>query len=485
MNGHTIRAAVHISAIFALYLSLAMLIPAGIDLYYGNEDWKVFALSAFFQGGLAMAVAIATQGQPPPATPRFGFLVLNLLWLTLAIGGALPLAASSINMTLAGALFESVSGITTTGGTVINGLDAAPPGILLWRSILNFIGGLGVIAIGLFLLPFLNIGGITYFRLESSDINARPFERLATFTINLIAIYLMLAVACTLLYAAGGMTGFDAINHSMSTLATGGFSTHDSSFAQYANSPMILWTGSFFMFLGGLPFSIMMLIALRGRFESLGDPQIKVYAAYCAAFSFAATIYLIVVNREPAGYALANATFNFVSIITTTGFASDDYTRWGPFIVSTMFVATFLGGCSGSTSGGIKAYRFLVLFELLANGVRRLVYPNTIYPVRYGDRSVSEDMQRAVVLFVASFFIIWACGTILMAATGLDFLTSLSGSLACLTNVGPGLGDVIGPAGNYSKLSDPALLILTLLMLMGRLELLAVLVVFSPTFWRR
>lgn len=485
MNGHTIRAAIHVSAIFALYLSIAMLIPAAVDLYHGNSDWQVFALSAFFQGGLAMAVALATRGRPPPATPRFGFLVLNLLWLTLAVGGALPLAASSINMTFAGALFESVSGITTTGGTVISGLDVAPPGILLWRSILNFIGGLGVIAIGLFLLPFLNIGGITYFRLESSDINARPFERLQTFTINLIIIYTLLVALCTLLYAAGGMTGFDAINHAMATLATGGFSTHDTSFAQYANSQVILWTGTFFMFLGGLPFSIMMLILIRGRFESLADPQIKVYAAYCAAFSFAATVYLIVADNMPPAYAFANATFNFVSIITTTGFASEDYTQWGPFIVAAIFVATFLGGCSGSTAGAIKSYRLLVLFEMLGNGVRRLVYPNTIYSVRYGDRTIGDDMQRAVVLFVSSFFVIWACGTVLMAATGLDFLTSLSGSLACLTNVGPGLGDVIGPAGNYSKLNDPALLILSLLMLMGRLELLAVLVVFSPTFWRR
>jgi len=228
-----------------------------------------------------------------------------------------------------------------------------------------------------------------------------------------------------------------------------------------------------------------MLIMVRGRFDTLADPQIKVYATYCAFFAVAATLYIILADGMEPGYAFSNATFNFISIITTTGFASDDYTKWGPLIIALIFIATFLGGCSGSTSGGIKAYRFLVLFELLANGVRRLVYPNTIYPVRYGDRSVSDEMQRAVVLFVASFFIIWAAGTVLMAATGLDFVTSLSGSLACLTNVGPGLGDMIGPAGNYSKLADPALLVLSLMMLLGRLELLAVLVLFSPTFWRR
>jgi len=482
---HTIRAAIHVASIFAIYLSVAMLIPAGVDLYYGNSDWQAFAFSGFFLCGLSLAVALATQGRPPPANARFGFLLINLLWLTMAVAGAIPMIASSIEMSVADAFFESVSGITTTGSTVINNLDGAPPGILIWRSLLHFLGGLGVIALGLFLLPFLNIGGITYFRLESSDIQERPFERLATFTTTLIGIYTGLVTLCALAYAAAGMPAFDAINHAMSTVSTGGLSTHDDSFVRYAANPAILWVGTLFMFIGGLPFSIMILFAVRGRLDSLRDPQIRVYAGYVVALVVAVTIYIRVVDQLPFSYALTHAAFNIVSIATTTGLASDDFSLWGPFAVACIFIATFLGGCSGSTSGGIKAYRFLILFELMANGVRRLVYPNTIYPVRYGDRGVSDDMQRAVVLFIASFFVIWAIGTVLLAATGADFLTSLSASLSHITNVGPGIGPDIGPVDNYSGLPEAGKYILSALMLLGRLEILAVLVVFSPAFWSR
>lgn len=485
MNRVAIRAAAHLSAIFAIYLSLAMLIPAAVDLYAGNPDWQVFAFSALFVGGLATAVALATQGRPPPVTSRFGFLVVNLLWFTLAVAGAVPFLMSSLDMSLTDAIFESVSGITTSGGTVINGLDTAPPGLLLWRSLLCFMGGLGVIALGLFLLPFLNIGGMSYFKIESSDIEDRPFARFQTFTMSLIGVYSALVFICALAYVAGGMRGFDAVNHAMSTVATGGFSTHDTSFLRYADNPAILWTGSVFMFIGSLPFTIMILFALRGRVDALRDPQIRVFAGYVIVLAVAVAIYLRVKDGLPFFDALTHATFNLISVISTCGFASDDYNLWGPFAVACIFVATFLGGCSGSTTGGIKAYRFLVLFELFVNGLRRLIYPSVVQPVRYGDRVVDEDMQRAVVLFISSFFMLWAIGTILLGATGLDFITATTGALTSLTNVGPGLGAVIGPMGNFSSLPDAAKWVCTVLMLLGRLEILAVLVIFTPTFWGR
>ena len=462
-----------------------MLIPAAVDLYFGNEDWRAFAFSALFTGGLALAVAMATQGRPPPATTRFGFLLVNMLWLTMAMAGTVPFLASSLDLSLTDAIFESVSGVTTTGSTILNGLDQAPPGILMWRSLLSFMGGLGVIALGLFLLPFLNIGGVSYFKIESSDIEDRPFERFQTFTLSLISIYAALVFACAVCYAAAGMEGFHAINHAMSTVATGGFSTHDTSFLRYADNPAILWIGSLFMFIGSLPFSIMILFAIRGRFDALRDPQIRVFAGYCIVFAVAVAIYLRVKLGLPFFDALTHSTFNFMSIISTAGFASDDYTLWGPFAVACIFVATFLGGCSGSTTGGIKAYRFLILFELLANGVRRLIYPNTVLPVRYGDRTVADDMQRAVVLFIASFFVLWGIAIVLLGAAGLDFITAVTGSLTSLTNVGPGLGPIIGPIGNFSSLPDAAKWICSAAMLLGRLEILAVLVIFTPTFWGR
>jgi trk system potassium uptake protein TrkH len=485
VNRQAVRAAIHVAAIFAIYLSVAMLIPAAVDLYAGHEDWQVFAFSALFLGGLATAVALATQGRPPTVTTRFGFLLVNLLWLTLTVAGAVPFLASSFNLSLADAFFESVSAITTTGSTVISGLDSAPPGLLLWRSLLQFFGGLGVIALGLFLLPFLNIGGVSYFKIESSDIEDRPFERFRTFTLSLISIYTALVTICAVAYAMAGMSAFNAVNHAMTTLATGGFSTHDSSFSQYSDRPAILWIASFFMFLGGLPFSILILFALRGRLDALRDPQIRVFAGYTIVFAVSVAIYLRIKLDMPFFDALTHSTFNFMSIITTTGFASDDYGLWGPFAVACVFVAMFLGGCSGSTSGGIKAYRFLILFELVYNGLRRLIYPSTVLPVRYGDRTVDDDMQRAVVLFVASFFVIWGIGTILLGATGLDLVTATTGALTAITNVGPGLGPIIGPVGNFSSLPDAAKWICAVLMLLGRLEILAVLVIFTPTFWGR
>lgn len=480
-----IRSAAHIAAIFAIYLSVVMLVPAAVDLYYGNDDWQVFAFSAFFTGGLATAVVLATQGTVPPITSRFGFFVVNLLWLMTTLIGAIPLLASSLEISVTDAIFEAAAGVTTTGSTVIVGLDTLPPGLLLWRSLLQWIGGLGVIALGLFVLPLLNVGGVSYFKIESSSIDDRPFERFSTFTVALIGVYVALTVICTIAYAAAGMSGFNAVNHALTTISTAGFSTHDASMGHYANQPAVLWVGTIFMFIGALPFSILILFGLRGRLDALGDPQIRVFATYVLILILAVTVYLRV--SEDIGFfeALTQTAFNFMSIITTTGYASSDYGQWGAFAFACAFVAMFLGGCSGSTTGGIKAYRFLILFELLANGLRRLVYPNTVLSVRYGDRAVDETLQRAVVLFISAFLVIWLITIVLLAATGLDFITAMSGALTALTNVGPGLGDTIGPAGNFSSLPDVSKWILTAAMLMGRLELLAVLVIFTPVFWRR
>lgn len=485
MQYNAVRAAIHIASVFAIYLSFAMLVPAAVDLYFGNDDWRVFAFSAFFTGGLGLAAALATQGRAPVITSRFGFLVVNLLWLTTSAIGAVPLLASSLDLSIADAAFEAVSGVTTTGGTVIIGLDSLPPGILLWRSILQWMGGLGVIALGLFVLPFLNVGGVSYFKIESSDIEERPFERFSTYTMSLISIYVALTVTCAIAYAAAGMPAFHAINHALTTIATAGFSTHDASMGQYGDNFAILWIGIVFMFIGALPFAIVILLAVAGRFEALRDPQIRVFASYVIVFILAVAIYMRVSSGVPFFEALTHSAFNFMSIITTTGYASSDYTAWGPFAVACAFVATFLGGCSGSTSGGIKAYRFLILFELLAHGLRRLVYPNTVQTVRYGDRPVDAAMQRAVVLFIAAFFVLWLITTIMLAATGLDLVTATSGALTALTNVGPGLGDTIGPAGNFSTIPDAAKWIMTAAMLLGRLEILAVLVIFTPVFWGR
>ena len=485
MNNAVI-ASIHVASNFAICIAIVMLIPASVGLYYGDMEWQGFVASSLLTGFLAIAAYLATRGQQTPSNARFGFMLVNITWLTTAAAGSLPfLLSPSLEFSVGDAVFESVSAITTTGATVIVGLDHLPSALLLWRSLLQWMGGLGVIALGLFLLPFLRVGVTTYFKLESSDIEDRPFERFATYSISLIGIYVALTLACAICYASAGMTGFNAINHALTTISTAGMSTHDASFGLYASMPAILWISTIFMLVGGLPFSILILFALRGRFHALSDPQIRVFLSYCAVFAVTVAVYLRVTLDMPFLDALTHSAFNFVSVITTTGYSSMNYSLWGPFAVACFFVAMFLGGCSGSTAGGIKAYRFLVLFELTSNGLRRLIHPNIVLPVRYGERTIDPQMQRGVVLFIVAFFMIWVVATLLLAATGLELITAMTGALTALTNVGPGLGDTIGPAGNFSSVPEVAKWILSATMLLGRLEILVVLVLFMPTFWSR
>lgn len=485
MTSTLLRSTAFVCALFSGYLAAFMAIPALFDVVRGSDEWQVFAASAILVGGLAAGVGLATHSPSQlPSSTRFGFLLVNAVWVTTALGGAVPFMGAPTHLSFTDAVFESVSALTTTGSTVIVGLDELPPGILFWRSFLQWIGGIGVIALGLFILPLLKVGGLTYLKIESSDTDERPLHRMATYTKALVAVYALLSLLCAILYAFAGMSVFDAINHAMTTLSTGGFSTHDSSLGFYGDRPLVLWVGTVFMFCGALPFSILILLAVRGRLEALGDPQIKVFAGYCAFFILAVAIYWTLTAGTPFLHSLTHSAFNFVSIITTTGYASGDYSLWGPFVVACAFVATFLGGCSGSTSGGIKAYRFLVMFKILTAGLRSLVYRNSVTPLRYGNRPIGADIQAAVLLFVVSFFVLWAVLILLLGATRLDFVTASTGALTALTNVGPGLGMIIGPAGNFATLPDASKWVLSLAMLLGRLEILAVLVLLSPAFWR-
>jgi trk system potassium uptake protein TrkH len=485
MTSIYLRSTAFVCALFWGYLAAFMIVPALFDVARGSSEWQVFVICALLVGGLAAGVGFATYSPLAlPVSARFGFLLVNALWLSTALAGALPFMGAPTYLSFTDAVFESVSAITTTGSTVIIGLDSLPPGILFWRSFLQWIGGVGVIALGLFILPLLKVGGLSYLRIESSSAQDRPFSRLATYTKALVAVYALMTLACAIFYALAGMSGFDAIDHAMTTLSTGGFSTHDSSFGIYAEKPLVLWVATVFMFVGALPFSILILLTLRGRLDALGDPQIKVFASYCAAFILSVAVYWTVSTGTPFLHSLTHSAFNFVSIITTTGYASGDYSLWGPFVVACAFIATFLGGCSGSTSGGIKAYRFVVMFKILASGMRGLVYRSSVSTLRYGNRPLEPDVQTAVLLFIVTFFLLWALLIMLLAATGLDFVTASTGALTALTNVGPGLGTIIGPVGNFATLPDASKWVLSVAMLLGRLEILAVLVLLSPVFWR-
>lgn len=483
MNASLFRSIVYIAALCGLYLSTAMLVPAMVDLYYGHSDWRVFATCAFMVGGLSLMAALATRGTPPTFTKKLGFLLVNVLWAVFSVVGAIPLMFSGPDLTFAQALFESISGITTTGSSVIVGLDHMPPGMLMWRSLLAWLGGIGIVALGLFVLPFLRVGGMSFFKMESSDTNDKPFARLATFTRAFMAVYVGITLLCAIAYDFAGMSHFDAINHAFSTVATAGFSTHDASFG-YFQSHTILWISTFFMTVCSLPFSILIVFIVRGRLDALRDPQIAVFFGYLCAFSVAVALYNHLTNDVSLPTALTHAFFNFSSILSTTGFASQDYLLWGPFVIMAAFFATFMGGCSGSTAGGIKAYRFVILFNVIVTGLKKLVYPNAVYSVRYGKQTVDAETQRTIFLFFSAYVFLWVVGSLALSALGYDFMTSTSAVITALSNVGPGVSALIGPAGNFSTFNDPELYILSLMMLLGRLEVLSVLVLLMPIFWR-
>lgn len=483
MNASLFRFALYIAALCGLYLATAMLVPAMVDLYYGQDDWKVFAFSGFMVGGLSLMTALATRGAPPVFTKRLGFLLVNLLWAVFSLVGAVPIFLSGQDLTFAQALFECVSGITTTGSTVLVGLDTMPPGLLMWRSLLAWLGGIGIVALGLFVLPFLRVGGMSFFKMESSDTNDKPFARLASFTRAFVAVYMAITLSCAIAYDFAGMSHFDAINHAFTTVATAGFSTHDASFGYFHNNSL-LWISSFFMLISSLPFSILIVFIVRGRLDTLRDPQIIVFIGYVAAFSVAVAIYTHLTSGMHFATALTHSVFNFASLLSTTGYSSQDYTLWGPFVVLCAFFATFMGGCAGSTAGGIKAYRFVILANIISVGLKKLIYPNAVYSVRYGKVTVDAETQRTVFLFFSAFVFLWAIGSLGMGALGYDIETSTSAVITALSNVGPGIGPIIGPVGNFSTIGDPALYLLSLMMLLGRLEILSVLVITMPMFWR-
>ena len=480
-----IRAAVHVASVFSIYLSAAMLIPAAVDLYYGNPDWRVFAFSSLFTGGLGLAVALATQGRAPAISSRFGFLVVILLWLTSCAVAAVPFLAASIDMSFTDAVFEAVSGMTTTGATVIVGLDDLPPGLLLWRSLLQWFGGLGVIALGVFVLPFLNVGGVSYFQIESSSaIDDRPFARFSTYTTSLLAVYVALTVACAICYAAAGMTGFDALNHALTSISTAGFSTHDASLGHYDDNFAVLWVGTISMFVGALPFAILILFIARGRLDALADPQIRVFVGYLITFILAVTIYRRLTTDETFFDALTHSAFNMTSVITTTGFASADYTAWGDLAVAVFFVLTLAGGCTGSTSGAIKTFRFQIMWIVLKIQLTKLYSPNRVVPVEYDQKPLGNDVLLSVMGFIFVYGMSILFIAVLLGAFGLDLDTAVSGAATAVGNVGPGLGGTIGPAGNFGGLPDAVKWILAIGMMLGRLEFFTALVLLTGGFWR-
>lgn len=465
-------------------LGVFMFAPALVDLAYGGPDWRGFALSAglvIFVGG---SLAAANWGHAGALTVQQGFLLTVSIWLTLVAAAALPFVLTSQNMTYTDSFFEAMSGLTTTGATVITGLNEASPAILIWRSILQWLGGVGIVIMAIAILPMLQVGGMQLFRNESSDNSEKILPRASQIAGSITRLYLALSFLCFIAYWSVGMGGFEAAAHAMTTIATGGFSTRDESFGAfvYTGADMIC---TLFMILGSLPFGLY-LLAVRGDVAPLWrDAQVRFFLGAALIFVGAMTVFQTVMGVNAEAGRLRDAAFNVVSIMTGTGYATTDYGAWGPFAVAFFFCVMFVGGCAGSTSCGLKIFRLQVALAALRVHMRRVSSPHGIFRRRYNGAALTDDVYRSVFSFFFVYLASFGLFAVLLSIIGLDPLTAMSSAGSAIANVGPGLGDIVGPAGTYEPLPDAAKWTLAAAMLLGRLELFTVLVLFAPSFWRR
>ncbi|NBC95411.1 MAG: potassium transporter TrkH, partial [Deinococcus-Thermus bacterium] len=404
------------------------------------------------------------------------------VWLALPVFGALPFVLGATEARYVDAFFEAMSGLTTTGSTVFAGLETLPEGLLLWRGLLQWFGGIGIIVVAMAFLPELRVGGMQIFRSEGFDTFGKILPRATEIASRISVVYFALTAACGITYFALGMDGFDAVVHAMTTIATGGFANYDASFATFA--PGVEYAAALFMALAALPF-VRYVQLLGGTLDApLRDPQVRAFAGTLLAAALLMVVWQVTSSDRGWEPALRKALFNVTSIVTGTGYASDDYMRWGSFAVTVFFFLGLIGGCAGSTSCSIKVFRYQLLFASIAAQIRAIHSPRGVFPPRYDARPVGEDVLNSVMAFFVFFIVTLGILSILLGMTGLDFVTSVSGASAALANIGPGLGDQIGPKGNFAGLNDAAKWMLSFAMLLGRLELLVVFAILSANFWR-
>ena len=478
-----LRPVLYVIGILLSTLALSMALPMLVDVYYGSPDWKIFFLciltTAFFGGALTLSCSDGDF----TLSIRQAFVLTTFSWLALALFAALPLWRCRLDLSFTDAFFEAMSGITTTGSTVITGLDSAPPGILIWRALLQWLGGIGIIVMALSVLPFLKVGGMQLFRTESSE-NEKVMPRAAKLANSIAYIYIFLTFLCAVCYHFAGVGLFDAFALAMTTIATGGFSTFDASFVNFRSIPTET-IAIIFMILGGLPF-VLYLKAIKGDpLSLLRDSQVRWFLGIIAVSALSLTLYLSLHLHLPFSEAFLRSTFNVVSLMTGTGFTTHDFSKWGGFAVGLLFFVMVIGGCAGSTTCGIKIFRFQILYAVTKVQVKKLLYPHGMFIPYYSGKPMPKGVASSVMGFFFMYALSFAVLATLLSLTGLDFMTAMSGAATSISNVGPGLGDVIGPGGTFASLSDAAKWILCAGMLLGRLELFTVLVLFSPDFWRR
>lgn len=473
-----------ISVMFIL-LSIFMTLPVLLLANSEAPNALAFAESAAICFGIGLLGLLTTYRQARDLKPRYMFVLTVSSWFIIALLSSIPFYLSDLGLTLAEAVFEGTSGITTTGATVLTGLDSMDRDLLLWRSILQWIGGIGIIGMFVAVMPFLRVGGMRLFATESSEWTDKALPRMKTLSRGLLFVYVAFTVIAVTTYSFSGMSLFDAFNHGLTSIATGGFSTSDMSMGKF-DSNLILLQGTLFMIIGSLPF-FLFVRELHGQHGVLfRDQQVRLFLTILLVIPALLTLYRWYVS--PAEFDMVNGyvstLFNVTSVVTTTGYASEDYSAWGPLAFVLFFFLMFVGGCSGSTAGGMKIFRFQLSLIVLREQLMRLLHPRAVFTRNYNGRPVSDEIISSMIAYTFIFLLCLLIITVSLAALQLDFITSLSGALTVLTNVGPALGGTIGPAGTFAPLPEAAKWILSVGMLMGRLEILSVVIVLSPAFWR-
>jgi trk system potassium uptake protein TrkH len=462
-----------------------MLLCLPVSVYFRDGQWHALLLSGIATSVMGTALYFLTKKKKNGGlNKRDGYLVVTSGWLFMSLFGTLPYMISGEIPGFTDAFFETLSGFTTTGASILNDIESMSEGILMWRSLTQWIGGMGIIVLTVAILPLLGIGGMQLFVAEAPGVTPDKLKPRITDTAKrLWLIYLGLTVMEVIFLKIGGMSLFDAINHSLTTMATGGFSTRQASIAYYT-SPFIQYVIIIFMFLAGTNFTLT-YFGLHGQIKKvIRNEEFKYYFGFTVGLAVLITSVVYAVTGNSFEVAFRESLFQLVSIITTTGFVTADYTSWTPLLTVVFFILMFIGASAGSTAGGVKVVRHIILLKNSVLELRRQLHPSAVLPVRLNSKAVSSEITFNVMAFVITYFMVFAMGAIIISSMGYDFNTSIGAVATCLGNIGPGIGKV-GPVDNFAFISAPGKWVLSLLMLLGRLELFTVLILFTPYYWTK
>ena len=466
--------------ILQIILGVSMFIPIIVQFFYSEID------SSFFGSSIVTIIFgtlffLSNLDHDKKLNLQQAFLLTALSWISIAVFGSLPFVFSSIELSITDSFFESMSGITTTGSTIISDLENAPKGLLLWRAILQWLGGIGIIVMAITLMPIMNVGGMQLFKISSNDSSEKILPKSKEIALRLIYIYSGLTGLCAITYWIFGMGKFDSLTHSMTTIATGGFSNYNESIG-YFNSLPIEVSSMFFIILGSIPFITYIKFISGNKKIFLNDIQIKTFLKIIIFTVIILSVYLLFSNNE--NFSLRSIFFNTISILSGTGYVNAEFDSWGSFPITLFLALMFIGGCAGSTACGVKIFRIQILYLFILNQLKKIIYPKGVFVIKYDQSAVDEKFIASIISFIYFYIVIFFILTALLSLTGLDFITAISGAATSISNVGPGLGPIIGPNGDFSSLPDLSKWILTVGMILGRLELFAILVLFLPSFWK-